>query len=159
LTTVPGIVLLVLVALCALVATGAGMLAIAWRRGMGHLAAYQRPYAQLTRLARWSGAVRGRASDTPFEFADRLARQVPSARPAIGELTSAYVEGTYANRQPGVDPWPAWLAARANVVRGLFGRRLPAWLASNDEAPGDAVQRARPELLRDLRSRRRPPRG
>jgi transglutaminase-like putative cysteine protease len=157
-TTLPGVLVLVLLAMCAFLTLGAGVLAVAWRRGMGRLAAYQRPYAQLTRLARWSGSVRGGASDTPFEFGDRLARQVPSARTAIDELTSAYVEGTYAQHAPSSDPWPAWLGARANVIRGLFSRRLPAWLG-RDETPSDAAHRARPELLRDLRRRQPPPRG
>jgi transglutaminase-like putative cysteine protease len=159
-STPAGVVVLALLVLIALGVLATSLVAVAWRRGMGGLAAYQLPYAQLMRLARWSGTVRPTRADTPFEVAERLARQVPRARPAIGDVTSAYVEGTYASRPPANDPWPAWLAERGNVIRGLFRRRLPGWLAS-DEAPGGEARRSRPELLRDLRSsriRRAPPR-
>ena len=109
----------------------AGFVAFAWRRGLGSLAAYQRPYAQLVRLGGWSGVLRARLSDTPWEVAERLGRQVPRTRSAIDELTGAYVEGTYANRTPVVDPWPGWLAARRAVIRGLFSRRLGGWFGED----------------------------
>src|SRR5207248_2009933 len=106
--TWPGILLLVAGATVLLGLITAGWVALAWRRGISSLAIYQRPYAQLVRLGGWSGALRARVSDTPSEVADRLGRQVPRTRSAIDELTSAYVEGTYAQRTPVIDPWPGW---------------------------------------------------
>jgi hypothetical protein len=57
-------------------------------------------------------------------MAEGLARRVPRAAPAIHDLTSAYVESTYAQRPPAADPWPAWLAARREVILQLLRRRL-----------------------------------
>jgi transglutaminase-like putative cysteine protease len=146
LTTWPGLLVLVAGALllCGLIALG--VVALAWRRGLGSLAGYQRPYAQLVRLGGWSGALRARISDTPWEVAERLGRQVPRTRTAIDELTGAYVEGTYANRTPGVDPWPGWLAARRAVIRGLFSRKLGAWFGEDTSVA--LPPRSHPELLR-----------
>lgn len=146
LTTLPGLVLLVVGGLVVLGLLGAGGVALAWRRGLGSLAGYQRPYAQLVRLGDWSGALRARPSDTPWEVADKLGRQVPRNRTAIDELTSAYVEGTYASSPPALDPWPAWLAARRQVVRGLFSRRLGGWFG--EDASVALAPRGHPELLR-----------
>ncbi|MBV9171035.1 MAG: transglutaminase domain-containing protein [Chloroflexi bacterium] len=133
-----------------LVATA--VVAVAWRRGLGALALYQRPYAQLIRLGRWSGTLRPRTSDTPFEVSSALGRQIPRAREAIDDLTAAYVEGTYAGRTPAADPWPAWVASRRDVIRALFRRRLGGWLG--EDASVESAPRSHPELLRQLRSRR-----
>jgi transglutaminase-like putative cysteine protease len=146
LTTWPGLLLLVAAAMVLLGLVAAGVVALAWRRGLGALAGYQRPYAQLVRLGEWSGALRARPSDTPWEVADRLARQVPRTRTAIDELTSAYVEGTYASRTPATDPWPSWLAARRQVIRGLFSRKLGAWFGEDTSVT--LAPRSHPELLR-----------
>jgi len=146
LTTWPGILVLMAGALLLVGLFGAGFLAVAWRRGLGALAVYQRPYAQLVRLGAWSGVLRSRLSDTPWEVAERLGRQVPRTRVAIDELTGAYVEGTYANRTPGVDPWPGWLAARRAVIRGLFSRRLGGWFGEDTSIA--LAPRSHPELLR-----------
>jgi transglutaminase-like putative cysteine protease len=156
-TTLPGVLLLVLASLVVAAALATAVVAIAWRRGLAGLTLYQRPYAQLVRLGRWSGSLRPTHSDTPFELSDRLARQVPRAREAIHDVTAAYVEGTYAGRSPAANPWPEWLAARREVIRGLFRRRLGRWLGVEDASLSSAP-RSRPELLRELRSRRPPPR-
>ena len=124
LSTGPGMVLLGLGGLLAAVGVAAAGLAVAWRRGLGGLAHYQQPYAQLVRLSRWLGALRPRPADTPYELADALARQVPTAGPAIEELADAYVEGTYAPRPPRADPWPTWLSARRQLIRELVRKRL-----------------------------------
>jgi hypothetical protein len=78
---------------------------------------------------------------------------VPRAQPAIEQLTSAYVEGTYAGRPPATNPWPAWLAARRVVIRGLFSRRLGAWFG--DDTSVAPPPRAHPELLSRWGARRR----
>ena len=114
-------------------------------RSFGSLQLYQRPYAELIKLGRWSGTLRARTSDTPFEIADRFGRQVPRAHTAIGDATAAYVEGTYSTRPPARDPWPEWLAARRAVIRGLFSRRLGGWFGVDESvAP---PPRGHPELL------------
>jgi len=88
--------------------------------------------------------------------AERLGRQVPRAQPAIDALTEAYVEGTYSSRLPGRDPWPIWLAARRDVIRGMFGWRLGGWFG--EDASVALPPRAHPELLSDG-SRRKPPKA
>jgi hypothetical protein len=105
---------------------GVGLLAFAWQRGLGRMARYQRPFAQLVRLAHWAGAVRSTESHTPYEVARGLSRAAPAAEPAIRRLTDAYVEGTYAGRQPTDDPWPIWRAARRQLGRDLVRYRLRA---------------------------------
>jgi hypothetical protein len=146
LTTWPGVLVLIAGVLLLLGLIAVAGLAVAWRRGLGALTAYQRPYAQLVKLGRWSGTLRPRISDTPFELAERLARQVPRAQPAIDELTGVYVEGTYARRPPTLNPWPTWLAARRAVVRGLFGRRFGGWFGEDTSVA--LAPRGHPELLR-----------
>ena len=152
LTTWPGLLLLSLGALLLVGLVGGGLIALAWRRGLGTLAAYQRPYAQLVRLGGWSGMLRARVSDTPCEVAERLGRQVPRARPAIDELTGAYVEGTYASRTAtastrGQSGWPR-------------GGTSFAGCSAADWAAGSAKTRrlhlpprAHPELLRQWGAR------
>ncbi|MDQ6669828.1 MAG: DUF3488 and transglutaminase-like domain-containing protein [Chloroflexota bacterium] len=154
LTTWPGLLVLVAAGLVLLGLLAAGGVALAWRRGLGSLAGYQRPYAQLVRLGDWSGALRARLSDTPWEVAEKLGRQVPRTRGAIDELTSAYVEGTYANHPPAIDPWPAWLAARRQVIRGLFSRKLGAWFGEDTSVA--LAPHSHPELLSQWGASQRP---
>ncbi len=150
--TPAGLIVLAFGVFLALVVVASGVLALLWRKGLGPLDAYQRPYAELIKLGRWSGTLRSRTSDTPFEVADRMGRQVPRAQGAIGELTNAYVEATYAARKPAVDPWPAWLAARRDVIRGLFGRRLGSWFGEDTSVA--LPPKAHPELLSQWGARR-----
>jgi transglutaminase-like putative cysteine protease len=154
LTTSVGMLVLVLGVLLLAGLVCSALVAVAWRRGLGDLALYQQPYAQLIRLGRWSGTLRARTSDTPLEVAERMGRQVPRAQPAIDELTDAYVEGTYANRPPGRDPWPTWLTARRDVIRGLFSRRLGGWFGEDTSVA--LPPRSHPELLRRWGGRRSP---
>jgi transglutaminase-like putative cysteine protease len=152
LATLPGIILLAMAGLLFIALLTAAIIAVAWRRGFGALAPYLRPYGELVRLGTWSGALRPHASDTPFELAGRLARQVPRAQPAIEDLTTAYVEGTYAQRTPARDPWPTWLAVRRDVIRGLFARRLGGWFGVDESVA--LPPRGHPELLRQWGARR-----
>jgi hypothetical protein len=146
LTTLPGVFILTVGVLLLLGLLAAAGVTVVWRRGFGDVAKYQLPYAQLVRLGRWSGTLRPRVSDTPNELAERLARQVPRAQPAIDGLTEAYVEGTYANRTPAIDPWPIWVAVRRSVIRGLFGRRLGGWFGEDSSVT--LPPRSHPELLK-----------
>jgi transglutaminase-like putative cysteine protease len=153
LTTWPGVLVLIGGGVLVLALVGAGVLALAWRRGLGSLSPYQLPYAQLIKLGRWSGSLRARASDTPFEVAERIGRQVPRAQAAIDELTDAYVEVTYSNRTATLNPWPTWLAARRGVVRGLFSRRFGAWFGEDTSVT--LAPKSHPELLRGWGRRRK----
>ena len=146
LLTLPGILLVSVGVILVLLTLAAFVVMLAWRRGLGRLTAYQRPYAELIKLGRWSGALRARPSDTPHEVAEHLGRQVPQAHAAIGELTDAYVEATYAGRAPASDPRPAWFAARRDVIRGLFSRRLGSWFGEDTSVA--LPPRSHPELLR-----------
>jgi hypothetical protein len=142
----PGVLVLVFGLILVVGLTGAAFIGVAWTRGMRSVKRYQRPYAELVKLGRWSGTVRPRTSDTPFEVAERLGRQVPRAEPAISQLTGAYVEATYASRPPSNDPWPAWLAVRWDVIRGLFSRKLGHWFG--EDTSKALPPRSHPELLR-----------
>jgi transglutaminase-like putative cysteine protease len=153
--TLSGFIILGLGAILALALIAAGVIALMWRRGFGALSLYQRPYAELVKLGRWSGTLRPRLSDTPFEVAGRLARQVPRAQPAIGHVTDVYVEGTYSSRPPTNDPWPAWLAVRRDVIRGLFSRKLGRWFGEDTSVA--LPPRGHPELLRKSWGARRQP--
>jgi transglutaminase-like putative cysteine protease len=124
LTTWPGILLLILAILLVGAVLGLIGAALVWRRKLGRLAIYQRPFAQLVQLGRWFGVVRPAVSDTPYEIAHALSRQVPSASRTVDRLTSAYVEGTYASRPPSGNPWPEWLAARRRLATDLARERL-----------------------------------
>jgi transglutaminase-like putative cysteine protease len=146
LLTWPGVLLLGFGALLMVLTLGAIVLTFAWRRGLTSLAPYQRPYAELVKLGRWSGALRARPSDTPHEVAEHMGRQVPRANTAITELTDAYVEATYAGRPPKDDPWPVWLRARRGVIRGLFSRRLGSWFGEDTSVA--LPPRGHPELLK-----------
>jgi hypothetical protein len=155
-STLPGIALATLGTILLSGLIVAGIVLLIWRRGLRGLAQHQQPYAELVRLGRWSGTLRPRRSDTPFEIAARLARQVPRAQGAIDELTTVYVEGTYAPRAPRQNPWPTWLAVRRDVIRGLFGRRLGGWFG--EDASVAPAPKGHPELLsRWGAGRRRPP--
>lgn len=100
---------------------------IAWRRGLGGLAWYQRFYAQLARLAAWCG-LRPRPTETPYEFVATVSAEVPPAGPFARAIADAYVEGTYGPRPPDRTVQgrvaAAWRAIRLAVPRELLGRRL-----------------------------------
>lgn len=120
----------------ALLLLAAGAATVAWRRGLGSLAWYQRPYAQLLRLARWLGVIRPAAAQTPYELAAVLRREVPGADATISHLTDVYVEGTYGGRPPAADPWKGWLSVRRGLAAELAKRRARRTL-QRFRRPGD----------------------
>jgi Transglutaminase-like superfamily/Domain of unknown function (DUF4129) len=153
LTTWPGLLVVPIGLVLVLGLLVSAVLAVIWSRGLRGLRGYQRPYAELVRLGSWSRMLRSRVSDTPFDVAERLGRQVPRAQPAIDELTDAYVEGTYSTHPPGQDPWPTWLAVRRAVIRGLFGRRLGGWFGEDTSVA--LPPKGHPELLSQWGARRK----
>ena len=76
------------------------------------------------RLVAWAGrlGIRRRASQTPFEFSDRLALTVPSVRDDLRLVTAAAVEALYAPKAPATGAGQIRRAAR-RLSLGLL--RLP----------------------------------
>jgi transglutaminase-like putative cysteine protease len=134
----PG-VLIVLIDLLIVVTVALGIAALVfavllvwWQRSLRSLREHVRPYAQLCALASWCGLAR-RPSDTPFEYAHVLAREVPPARGDVQAIANAYVRGTYGRGTPearvneqAADAWRGtrWLLAKALLHRN--GRRVLA---------------------------------
>src|SRR5262249_30644778 len=81
------------------------VLVLLWQRGMRRLPPYQRPYAQLLRLARWSGRFTSERGATPSETAEAIAQRAPGSAGVVRTLTTVYVEGTYGGRAPTRHPW------------------------------------------------------
>src|SRR5581483_925134 len=103
---------------------GAGGARIAWERG---LAGEPRPaqlWRKTQRLARWSRAG-GPPSETPREFAQRLAREVPGAGEAV-VLASGYERTAFGRKALGEDEQArmemAWVRVRNSLLRRFLRR-------------------------------------
>jgi hypothetical protein len=116
-----------LVLLGALALLASGLLARAWsekraiasgRLVLGGIQYYER----LLRLAWWLG-LRSRPSDTPYEFADQVGREVPGAQAYVAPIARAYVRERYGQHRPDAreqqDLARAWAALRARMLRRL----------------------------------------
>jgi transglutaminase-like putative cysteine protease len=125
----PGVVsllldlLAVLLTVAALVAAGALVFAVNWQRSIRALREHVRPWAQLSSVAAWCG-LRARPSDTPFEYASAVARQVPPVRREVQAIADAYVRGTYGREMPGPDESEraadAWKGSRWLLAKTLI---------------------------------------
>jgi len=85
-------------------------------------------YDRLLRLAWWVG-LRARPSDTPFEFAEGVSREVPGTRDLIGPIAQAYVQERYGRHQPDHAEQQqlarAWAGLRNRLLRRIAeARRL-----------------------------------
>ncbi|MDQ2809109.1 MAG: DUF3488 and transglutaminase-like domain-containing protein [Chloroflexota bacterium] len=85
-------------------------------------------YDRLLRLAWWVG-LRARPSDTPFEFAEGVSREVPGTRDLIGPIAQAYVQERYGRHQPDRAEQQqlarAWAGLRNRLLRRMAeARRL-----------------------------------
>ena len=85
-------------------------------------------YDRLLRLAWWVG-LRARPSDTPFEFAEGVSREVPGTRDLIGPIAHAYVQERYGRHQPDRTEQQqlahAWAGLRNRLLRRMAeARRL-----------------------------------
>jgi hypothetical protein len=141
----PSPLLIIAGVLLALLLVGALVLAVLWFWGIKGLPPFARPYAQVARLATWSGAGPG-PGQTPYEFTEALARTVPPAGSSLRAVSEAYVAGTYGREQ--LDPsalgrvraagsealrilfrllaisrWQAWASRRVRTVAGADPRR------------------------------------
>ena len=141
----PPALVVVLGTLIALLGLAVLVLGVMWSYGIGRLPSFARPYAQIVRLATWSGAGPGRAQ-TPYEYMRDLAQTVPAAAEPLGFITEAYVAGTYGGRKfdlgavdhiraagrlalntlfrlLAVGRWQAWVSGRVRAVAGAERRR------------------------------------
>lgn len=134
-----GVPVLVLFLLAALVAL---LVRLAWQRGVAHLDAPRRPYAQLLRLVHWSTGRPPAAAQTPAEFARDLGSAIPEAAEPIGRLADAYARATYGpSAAAAEDPWPTWVAARSMITRALLRRRVSRWAPRRGRRPDHAARR------------------
>ena len=134
----PGIVVMLLEALTALLAVLAIaavvvlLFALNWQRSVRSLREHVRPYAQLCAVASWCGLGR-RPSDTPFEYATVVAREVPPARREVQAIADAYVRGTYGRGDPEAgltaQAADAWKGARRPLVTTLLRQNWRRLLA------------------------------
>ncbi|HZU08168.1 MAG TPA: DUF3488 and transglutaminase-like domain-containing protein [Chloroflexota bacterium] len=101
------------------------ILVIGWQRSLRSLREHVRPYAQLSTLAAWCGVGR-RPSDTPYEYAETLGREVPPARREVQTIAEVYVQGTFGRTAPdahlteqAVKAWRGtwWLLAKTLLRR------------------------------------------
>lgn len=91
-----------------------------------------RIYGRMCRYSRLMG-VRGKASQTPYEYAAVLEESIPSGAPMVEHIASLYVRDRFAPR--GLDPSGeqqadgAWKTLRPLMRRELV-RRVPVLLRS-----------------------------
>lgn len=90
-----------------------------WIREIGQAPAFARPYAQTVRLATWLG-LGPRASQTPYEYTNDLARALPEAAEALQTVGNVYVEGVYGRREPDAPGMERLRAAGRNAIRWMF---------------------------------------
>ena len=113
----------------------AGLLARAWsekraiasgRLVLGGIQYYER----LLRLAWWLG-LRSRPSDTPYEFADQVGREVPGSQAYVAPIARAYVRERYGQHRPDrreqQDLARAWAGLRTRLLRRLSDAQR--WIA------------------------------
>jgi transglutaminase-like putative cysteine protease len=86
-------------------------------------------YERLIKLAWWIG-LRPRSSDTPYEFAKQLSKEVPGAGAQVTSIVGAYVRERFGQHQPDrveqQELAQAWAALRNRLLRRLSEARR--WL-------------------------------
>ena len=111
-------------------AVGAWLLwSAAWNFGLRGLPAEARIYGKMTRLGWLAGAGR-RPSQTPIEYADRLAQAAPSAAEGARKIASAYARAKYGDRPPSDEEREeveaAWRGARLAIAARILRRERAA---------------------------------
>lgn len=94
-----------------------------WARQFRGLQPAEAAYAKMGLVARWLGRGR-RAQQTPYEYAEGLARAVPGVAPAARFIAQAFVRqrfgsGGAAHEEPSA-LHGAWRSLRLSLPRGLF---------------------------------------
>ena len=85
-------------ALLSLALTGATVLGSLWRRGLQGLNPIERTYERMCRYARLLG-IKGKPSQTPYEYASCLTAAVPQGKSAISRITDLYVRERFSDRE------------------------------------------------------------
>lgn len=109
-----------------------GTLLLLWRRGLARPRTPAQAYAQVVRLGRLGG-IRLNESETPEEYVERLALQVPDASHSLRMIAQAYGRSLYAAKDVTVDE-------SDSIEWGIVIRRLLG-LALRRLAPGRRGQR------------------
>ncbi|HUS15663.1 MAG TPA: DUF3488 and transglutaminase-like domain-containing protein [Chloroflexia bacterium] len=123
--------------LLGLLALVAAIGALLWRRERARAIASGRLvmggiqyYERLVKLAWWLG-LRPRASDTPYEFADQVAREVPGAGSYVTPIARAYVRERFGQHRPDrgeqQDLARAWMLLRNRLLRRIS--EAQRWMA------------------------------
>ncbi|NQW15966.1 MAG: transglutaminase domain-containing protein [Chloroflexi bacterium] len=92
----------------------------AWNFGMGRLTPAERTYLKMSRLARFAGLGR-EPSQTPREYASRLAAQIPTISAQAVLVAEAYQSQTYGPQSSGDDE-ADYSRAWKRIRRALIGR-------------------------------------
>lgn len=105
-------------------ALGAWLLGFAvWNYGLRGLPPEARLYGKMSRLGWLAGAGR-RPSQTPIEYAERLARSAPTAAESVRKIAAAYARAKYGGREPSEDEREeletAWRGARLTLTGRVF---------------------------------------
>jgi hypothetical protein len=99
------------------------------RRGLRALPWHAQWYGQFRRLAGWAG-LRGRDSQTPFEYTDWLESRYPGTGKMVRPIAEVYVQGAYSGEQPGPEDLArasrAWENLRRPLARRVFLRGVIA---------------------------------
>jgi len=115
----------------ALLAFAVLLAALLWVRGISRLPAFARAYAQVVRLAAWSG-LGPRRGETPYEFARELVLTVPALERPLETVTSVYVGGIYGGYEPDTAGLRRLRSAGREVIYILLHsialRRWSRWL-------------------------------
>ncbi len=86
-------------------------------------------YQRLLKLAWWLG-IRPRAHDTPYEFAEQVAREMPGSEQYVKPIAGAYVRERFGRHQPDraeqVALARAWAVMRSRLLRRMAEARR--WL-------------------------------
>lgn len=104
-----------------------------WRRSFEDMRPAEATYAKMAQVAGWLGQG-PRPHQTPYEFAESLARAVPRGAHAIHTIARAYVRHRFGKQatvdaelaEEGLESVSAWRALRLLLPRGLA-----LWLARN----------------------------
>jgi hypothetical protein len=111
------------IALAALVAIGALAAVVTWFASFRGLSPVSSLYARALRAGNWLG-VRSTPSLTPYEYAERVGRVVPSAQGPARVVADLYTQERYAGRRPD----GSQTQAARDAWRRLRGIALGSWL-------------------------------
>ena len=96
-----------------------------WDRSFRYLQPAEAAYAKMAAVSRWFGRA-PRPHETPFEYAQSLARSVPRGASAIEAITVAFVRRRFGGKEEAAGEraalQQAWTSLRLRLPRGLLAR-------------------------------------